>query len=183
MGEYIARMDADDIAKYNRLEVQVDYLQKHPEIDLVGSSVLLFDDKGIWGRRNVREIPGKKDFLKTSQFVHPSIVIRKKVLDELGGYRVDKATLRAEDYDLFMRFYAKDYKGANILEPLLLYREDAATFKRRLYRYRFDEMKVRYSGFKQLGLLPSGFPYVVKPLIVGLIPQRALKLLRHERFV
>ncbi|WP_423189028.1 glycosyltransferase [Alkalibacterium sp. f15] len=180
-GEYVARMDADDIAMRNRFELQLNYLDNHPDIAMVGCSVLLFDDKGIWGTRTSKESPGKKDFLKTSQFVHPTILIRKKVLTDLDGYAVEKSTLRAEDYDLFMRFYAEGYKGSNLPDTLLLYREDASTFKRRSYNNRFDEMKVRYRGFKRMDLLPLGFPYVIKPLIVGLIPQRVLKILRREQ--
>lgn len=179
-GEYIARMDGDDIAVRNRFEHQVKYLDDYPKIDMIGCNVLLFDEKGIWGTRTSNKYPKKRDFLKTSQFIHPTIIIRKKVLVNLNGYNAEKTTLRAEDYDLFMKFYAEGFRGMNLQQTLLMYREDSATFKRRSYFNRLDEMKIRYRGFKRMGLLPFGLPYVIKPLIVGLIPQNILKVLRRE---
>ena len=61
------------------------------------------------------------------------------------------------------------------------FREDKNTFARRKYKYRLDEVVVRYRGFSELNLLPLGFLYVVKPLIVGLIPQKFLKYIRDKR--
>ncbi|WP_373470882.1 glycosyltransferase family 2 protein [Carnobacterium alterfunditum] len=179
-GEYIARMDADDVSYKNRLEKQISYLESHPECALVGSQVFLFNDNGIWGVRKAKSDPLKKDFLFGSQFVHPTIIIKKTILNQIGNYTVSKATLRAEDYDLFMRVYAAGFRGHNLQDVLLNYREDNATFKRRAYNYRLDEAKVRYNGFKKMKLMPLGLLYVLKPLIVGLIPQVLLTLLRHQ---
>lgn len=179
-GEYIARMDADDIAYKDRLEKQMSYLESHPEYALVGSQAFLFNEDGIWGVRKTKNDPLKKDFLFGSQFIHPTIIIKKEILNQVGNYTVSKATLRAEDYDLFMRLYAAGFVGHNLEEILLNYREDTTTFKRRAYKYRLDEAKVRYEGFKKMKLMPIGFPYVLKPLIVGLIPQKVLTHLRHQ---
>jgi glycosyltransferase EpsE len=179
-GKYIARMDADDISVLNRFEKQIEFLNKYFEYDLVGSNIVLFDQNGDWGFRSTSEFPGKRDFLFGSPFVHPSILIRKEVMDALGGYRIDKETLRCEDYDLFMRFYAQGKKGYNIQEPLLKFREDKGAYKRRRYKFRYDEAKVRYKGFKMLELMPIGYLYTIKPLIVGIIPQEILALLRRE---
>ena len=180
-GEYIARMDADDISHKDRFEKQMSYLESHPECALVGSQAFLFNDKGIWGIRKTKSDPFKKDFLFGSQFIHPTIIIKKSILNQIGNYAVSKATLRAEDYDLFMRLYAAGYEGHNMPDILLNYREDGTTFKRRSFKYRFDEAKVRYDGFKKMKLMPLGLLYVLKPLVVGLIPQRVLMLFRHER--
>ena len=56
--------------------------------------------------------------------------------------------------------------------------EDEGSRKRRKYRYRLDEAKVRYRGFKKLNLLPGGWPYVIKPLLVGLIPEQLLEKIK-----
>jgi glycosyltransferase EpsE len=101
-------------------------------------------------------------------------------LDKAGGYTVSKATRRTEDYELFMRIQLFA-RGENLSEPLYHFLEDQRALKRRKYRYRIDEAKVRYRGFKSLGLLPKGIFYVIKPLIVGLIPSFILKRLRKER--
>lgn len=180
-GKYIARMDADDISMPDRLEKQIKFLDEHLEYAMVGCNLLLINDKGIWGKRILAEKPTKKSFLFTSPFCHPAIVMRKDVLDEVNNYKVEKITRRAEDYDLFMRIYANGYKGYNIQKFLYQFREDNDAFKRRAYKYRWDEIQVRYRGFKKLGLMPKGFLYVIKPLIVGLIPQKFLVKLRKMR--
>lgn len=180
-GKYIARMDADDISMPNRLEKQIKFLDEYLEYAMVGCNLLFINDKGIWGKRILVEKPTKKSFLFTSPFCHPAIVMRKEVLDKVNNYKVEKITRRAEDYDLFMRIYANGYKGYNLQEFLYQFREDNDAFKRRAYKYRLDEVQVRYKGFKALGLMPRGFLYVIKPLIVGLIPQKLLANLRKMR--
>lgn len=179
-GVYIARMDADDISKYDRFEIQINYLEKYINIDMVGCDALIFNDRGVWGKFSKKAYPGKKDFLTNSPYIHPTIIIKKDVLLDLDGYSVEKITRRTEDYDLFMRFFAAGYRGVNLPEPLLLYREDDEAYKRRSYRYRIDEMIIRYRGFKLLGLLPLALPYVIRPLIVGLIPHRLLRIRRQK---
>lgn len=177
-GKYIARMDADDISIKDRFEKQIKFLEKNPEYALVGCNLLYINNKGIWGKRILPEYPNKKSFLFTSPFAHPTILIRKDILNLLNGYKVEKITRRLEDYDLFMRLYANNYKGYNIQEFLYQFREDEDAFKRRAYKYRWDEVQVRYRGFKSLGLIPFALPYVIKPLIVGLIPQKILSKIR-----
>lgn len=177
-GKYIARMDADDISVPDRLEKQIKFLDEHLEYAMVGCNLLLINDKGIWGKRILAEKPTKKSFLFTSPFCHPAIVMRKDVLDEVNNYKVEKITRRAEDYDLFMRIYANGYKGYNIQKFLYQFREDNEAYKRRKYKYRLDEVQIRYRGFKMLGLMPYAIPYIIKPLIVGLIPQQLLSKIK-----
>lgn len=180
-GKYIARMDADDISMPNRFEKQVKFLDEHLEYAVVGCNMLYINENGIWGNRVLAEKPIKKSFLFTSPFAHPTVIMRKEVLNLLNGYKVEKITRRLEDYDLFMRLYANGYKGYNMQEFLYQFREDNDAFKRRAYKYRLDEVQVRYKGFKALGLMPKAFLYVIKPLIVGLIPQKLLAKLRKLR--
>lgn len=180
-GKYIARMDADDISAENRLEKEVDFLNKHLEYAVVGCNILYINEKGVWGKRILAEKPNRKSFLFTSPFAHPTILMRKEVLEQLNGYKVEKITRRLEDYDLFMRLYAKGYKGYNMQEFLYQFREDTEAYKRRAYKYRWDEVQIRYRGFKLLNLMPLAMPYVIKPLIVGLIPQKILAQLRSMR--
>lgn len=180
-GEYIARMDADDISLPNRLERQVTFLDNNPMYDLVGCNAVLFNEQGDWGYRIMTEYPERKSFLFGTPFMHPTILIRKAPLKAIGGYRVGKETLRCEDYDLFMRLYSKKSKGYNIQENLFKFRENQNAYNRRKFKYRLDEMKVRYKGFKMLGLMPGGFIYVIKPIIIGLFPQRLLRVFRNEK--
>lgn len=179
-GEYIARMDADDISMLDRFEKQVKFLDNNPQYAIVGGNAELFNEEGAYSKRAMKEYPTKEDLLFGTIFIHPSIMMRKDILLKLNGYRAVKETSRCEDYDLWLRLYAHGYKGYNIQENIYKFREDINAFKRRKYKYRIDEAKVRYKGFKNLKLFPKGYIYVIKPLIVGLIPQNILAILRGE---
>lgn len=179
-GDYIARQDADDISDVTRFEKQIRYLNLHPELSFVGSNVKLYDESGMWGTRNFVEFPDKTDFLFGQPFVHGSLMFRKEGLKLVHSYRVSKETRRAEDYDLLMRMYSKGMHGGNYQDYLYSFMEDRNAQGRRKYRYRLDEMKMRYEGFSRLKLLRNPFHwlYVIKPVIVGLIPGRFLKRMK-----
>ena len=142
----------------------------------------LFDDGGVWGERRPKEYPEKRDFLFGSQFMHPTILMRRQVLCGLGGYRADAITRLAEDYDLFMRLYAAGWRGCNLPEKLYAYREDQNARQRRKYRHRVEEALVRLEGYRNLGLLPEGFLWAAKPLAVGLLPPRMLEALKDWHY-
>lgn len=180
-GDYIARMDADDISKIDRFEKQLGFLENHQDYSLVGCCAELVDEKGVWGIRKMPREPKKEDFLWGSPFMHPTVMVRKSAYTELGGYRVTKETYRLEDYDFFMRAYQRGFKGYNLNEILYEFLEDKDSYKRKKYRYRLDEVKIRYVNFKKMNLLPKGLIYVAKPLIVGLIPNTLLRMLRWEK--
>lgn len=181
-GEYIARMDADDVSKSERFEKQIAFLEKNPQYALAGCGAELIDNNGIWGKRLPIEKPQKNDFLWSSPFMHPTIMIRKRVLEELGGYVMEDYAERVEDYDLFMRLYAAGYKGYNLQECLFQYREDRNAYTKRKYKYRMNEARVRYRGYRKLGILPGHFRNVLKPLIVGLIPVCIMQKIRRKQF-
>lgn len=181
-GEYIARMDDDDESHLNRFEKQALFLDNHKEIGIVGSNMNLFDDNGIWGIRKYPEYVKNEDFLYRVAISHPTIMARKSSYDIVNGYKDIKRTLRVEDYDCFMRMQAAGIKMYNFQNPLFNYREDSYGAKKKKYKYRFNEMCVRKSGFKELKI--SGFKkniYIVKPLIAGLIPQRIIKYFQRNK--
>lgn len=179
-GEYVARMDSDDISLNNRFAKQVEILDNNPDIDLVNCNVNVFDDSGIYGERKYREYIQKKDFLKNNPIVHPAVMVRKECFDRVSGYRDIPMTYRNEDYDLFMRMFASGVRMYTLQEKVFNFREDINSLKRRKYKFRINEAKVRYYGFKKLKLLPKGFIYVVKPLIIGLLPISIIRLIRKK---
>ena len=179
--EYIARMDADDISKEDRLEKEIKFLDENDSYAVVACNANLIDENDkVWGKRNNPEIIKRKDFLFNSPVIHPTVIMRKGALKDVNYYRVSKETRRTEDYDLWMRLYAKGYKIYTIQEYLYYFREDEQCLKHRKYKYRIDEAKVRYNGYKKLKLLPVGYIYVLKPLIVGLLPHKLIKILRNK---
>ena len=177
-GAYIARMDGDDVSLPGRFEKQVAFLDSHPEYAILGSACMLFDEAGDWGTRTARTAPQKKDFLWGSQFIHPTTMMRRNALAAVGGYRVCPDTRRTEDYDLFMRMYVHGFTGYNLSEPMLRYYDRRVPRPVR-YAHRVSEAKIRYQGFKALGLMPAGLLYVLKPLVVGLIPRNLKRRLQQ----
>lgn len=180
-GEYIARMDADDESDLKRFERQVDFLDTHYEVDLIACDCNVFDNNGIYSEKCFNEIIDKEDFLFNSPIVHPTIMVRKKSLEKVGGYRDIKKTYRVEDYDLFMRMYIDGQKMCTLKEKLFNYREDINTYSRRKYKYRINEFLIRLEHFYKMGLLPKYFIYVIKPLIVGIIPKRTLEKIKRNK--
>lgn len=177
-GIYLARQDADDISHPQRLEKQVEFLRIHPRIGFVGSNIEYFDHE-VWGHYDLKEYPEKKDFLLTPPFMHASIVYRREVFSRKENlYRVAKETRRCEDYDLFMDLYSKGYRGANIQQYLYLVRENKDSLKRRKFKYRLDEVKVRMKGFRKLGISHVYDIFIIKPVIVGLIPKQLLEKIK-----
>lgn len=176
-GEFIARMDDDDESDLSRFQKQIDILEKNENIDLVGSNMNLIDENSnIWGTKKYPENVTKYDFLFNSPIGHPTIMATREAYDKVNGYRAIPRTLRVEDYDCFMRMFYVGVKMYNIQENIFNYREDLYNFKKRKYKYRVNEAWVRLHGFKKLGLLknPINYLYVIKPLIVGLIPRKLI---------
>lgn len=176
-GELIARHDLDDYNDTDRFLKQIAFFDENPDIAVLGTCVSLFDEEGVWASETYPERVEKNDFLFTCPYKHGSVMMRREALVRAGGYRVAKETYRTEDYDLFMTL-ATFTEGANLPESLYFFCEDKGARRRRKYRYRIDEAKVRYRGFKKLGLMPKGILYVIKPLIVGLIPSFLLEKMK-----
>lgn len=82
-GKYIARMDADDIALPERLQVQYDFMEQHKEYAWCGCNTRLFDENGIWGERKMPELPSDKDYLPFSPFIHPTVMYRRKLFEKM----------------------------------------------------------------------------------------------------
>ena len=121
-GDLLARMDADDIAMPERLAKQVAYMQAHPECVGLGTAVRMIDADGDPVR--TYPVPLRHEDIDSAMFrtwaiFHPTLMARREVVIQLGGYREQFATL--EDSDLFMRL-AERGKLANLPEPLVHYR-------------------------------------------------------------
>ena len=108
------------------------------------------------------------------------MMFRREVLLAVGGYSEEPYCILCEDYDLLLRLYAAGYRGMNQQEVLLDYTVLGSTHSGRKMQHRWNETVTRYRRFRELGLLPEKFLYVVKPLAVGMIPTPLLiRLKRH----
>lgn len=127
-GRYIARMDSDDLSTPNRLEVQVDYLERHPDIDLCSCGMRLFGAKDeMWIREPDPEIV-RISALFFSPILHASSVWRKESFEK-KNLHFEQEMVPAEDYDLWCRALAKGLRLVNIPDCMYLYRihENQAT--------------------------------------------------------
>lgn len=120
-GQYIARMDSDDLSLPDRLRIQVDYLESHPDIDLVSAGMELFGAKEeIWMReQNPEKV--KIEALFHSPILHASSMWRR-VRFEDNGLRFRQEMVPSEDYDLWTRALVKGLKLANLRQVLYKYR-------------------------------------------------------------
>ena len=150
-GGYIARMDADDVMLPERLEKQISIFVNNPKIDVVASAVYTIDENDIpIGIRDTDDIDlkDKKDILKKSLLVHPSILVKK---EWYKSNKYDKKYIRAEDFELWCRTftYTNFYR---IKEPLLLYREGNTNIKN--YVASMKTLRMIYRNYSK-GLLSN----------------------------
>jgi GT2 family glycosyltransferase len=122
--EYVARMDADDVALPERIERQADFLDSHPDVLLVGSACAIIDAEGAeirTARYPASDEAIRRELWRYNCIVHPTAVFRRSAYLAAGGYR----TPAAEDYDLWLRLSERG-RLANLREPLLAYRHHGA---------------------------------------------------------
>ncbi|MEG3300769.1 glycosyltransferase [Streptococcus suis] len=178
-GEYIARMDADDISLPMRFQKQVEFLDSNPELAFVGTNMIHFDDSGDWGISTLIKIPQKKDMVKGSSFSHPSILMRRSALLQVGGYTVSPRLLRVEDYHLWIKMYEYGFYGYNLREPLIKFRDDKDAQARRTISNRLNEIYVKHLAIHKLKLPIYNYVYIMKPLLLILVPASLYKLLHQ----
>jgi glycosyltransferase involved in cell wall biosynthesis len=121
--ELIARMDSDDLCDSTRLEIQYNYLKANKDISLVGSSFNMIDENGkVIMQKNLPEYHNEIEFMMPiiSSLQHGSILVQKKAIVEIGGYKT--GSLFAEDHELFLRMLLAGIKMHNIQIPLCSYR-------------------------------------------------------------
>ncbi len=131
-GEYIARQDADDISLPNRFEEQIKYFEKHPETVLLGTSFYRIGRDGeVIGKRIALANPGNK-LRQENQFMHGSVMFRKEVIDNLGGY--NESIRYSQDYELWLRI-AKHYQTRNLTKVL--------------YQFRYHDDNIRLTNWEE----------------------------------
>ena len=129
-GTYVARMDADDVCLPSRLQRQVDYLEQHPEISVLGSSVMFFDEHSheIIGSQPENHEAIQCELLYGFTMLHPSVMMRRADL-ERHGLNYDPHFIYSQDHDLWTRA-SRVLKFANLNKPLLKMREHGAKIGR-----------------------------------------------------
>lgn len=164
-GEYLARMDPDDISLPTRFEKQIAFMREHPDVVNVGSRVILIDPYGV--AYSVTDHPLvheelDRDLLKGIGWaiVHPVAFMRKTALEKAGWYNENYRT--SQDMELWLRM-AEIGRLANIAEPLLQYRQHlgSANFAKAKQQKKF-KLKIMTDAYARRGL-PAFDPAVLPP--------------------
>lgn len=180
-GEFIARMDGDDLCSPDRFEKELRALEQHPEMAVVSTEMTYFDETGTWGRCHANPLPQKKDFLYGTPFCHAPCMARRTAVCSVGGYTDDPKYLRVEDYDLWVKLYAAGYRGMNLQEPLYQMRDDRHAFARRKFQYRINEARVICKAVRVLKLPVWNYVRAAKPIVVGLMPKCVYTFMHKRR--
>jgi glycosyltransferase involved in cell wall biosynthesis len=133
-GRYVARMDADDISHALRLALQKDYLDERPDVCAVGCKIRIFPRTNAsmgmlayeaWLNSVITPEEIGREIFVESPLVHPSVMVRKEILESVNGYRHDGP----EDYDLWLRLHGKGFRFAKVPRVLFWWmdRPDRAT--------------------------------------------------------
>lgn len=188
--EWIARMDSDDISPRNRCSLQLDYLEKHPEVDVLSGTLAEFEGEACTEEEALKMVTSYKPlpeyYDEIKQYMrsrnpinHPCVMFRKSSVFEAGGYQ---ACLFFEDYDLWVRMYQKGAIFANVPQVLLymrinhmyerrggiVYVKAVISFFRKMYR-------------NQLITAPQFLTAIGIRMLIGLIPVKARRHLYEIR--
>jgi glycosyltransferase EpsE len=157
--EYIARMDADDVALPDRLESQIKYLNEHSEIAILGTGAEVVRVNGkkstVFKPENHATILGSIE--KINPFFHSSVIMRRNFIESLGGY--DTKCLRAQDYDLWLRGVDK-FKYHNLQEVLMTYSSRNQSFKSIYYGLRVRVINAYRRNRIIIGSLKAAFVFM-----------------------
>lgn len=176
--EYVARMDGDDISLPDRFQVEIDFLDAHPEYALVSTAMECFDESGTWGIQRKPEQPCCTDFAKDSPFCHAPCMMRRDALQKVGNYTVRPDLNRGQDYYLWHKFYCKGYKGYNIQQAYYRMRDDKSAAARRGYNLSYWQRvkrslvfyRVKKEIFSNLNLPFKYRIFRYQPVLVALLP-------------
>jgi glycosyltransferase involved in cell wall biosynthesis len=140
-GEYVARMDADDLMHSQRLGNQATCLDDRPEVTLVSSLVEGFPKRQLregfriyieWLNKLISHEDICREIFVESPICHPTVMVRKEALVDLGGY---EERGWPEDYDLWLRMYLAGHQFAKLPEVLVSWREHPQRLTRTDSRY------------------------------------------------
>ena len=180
-GEYIARMDADDISVPERLEKQVRFLDEHPNYSFVSCIARYINENGEV--EQMRMFPETNEEIyemmpKVDAVMHPGVMFRKKDIEKIGNYCEDFRVV--QDYDLWFRGMAAGYKFYNIQEPLVLFRKNESYNSRKSTAYRVIDFKVRLKGYRLNHIPWYKRKYLMLPIALAIIPPKIMDKLFYR---
>lgn len=180
-GEYIARMDADDISKPKRFEKQLNFMKKHPDIDILGTWTALIgknNQKIGFVHYPTSDINIKKTLRRVTPIVHPTWLTKALVFKKLKGYK--QKWDYVEDYEFLLR--AKKFKMANIPEELVLWRnQDSRRSKKNIQIIYRKGLQLRIAYFMSGHLDIFYLPYLIRSMIATFLFPPSLKVYLNKK--
>lgn len=184
--EFVARIDADDIAYPSRVEKQLAYFAAHPEVDILGTAVTEFDDDAFTASADlsqslvgIRALPSTHaEILKYAKINtpvnHPSVMMRVSKVKAAGGYQ---KVHHMEDYDLWGRLLRDGAVFHNMAEPLTYFRTSQSQFARRTGKGMFAAERQMQRNLVSYGLIskPRAVFNLLARTAYRLLPAAALK--------
>lgn len=173
-GDYIARMDADNLSAPKRLEKQVKFLESHKDYALVGS----WREDVFLDSKRILKLPTsnddiKKGLVRTCMISHSSVLIRTKIMKK---YKYDPKFRTSQDYDLWVRI-AKKYKLANLPEVLTLayYRSNSITRTKSLIKALNFGINIRFKAYIGLKVPFWYIVFIGMPFFELFLPKKLIK--------
>lgn len=147
-GKYIARMDGDDIAEKNRLELQVSFLEQNPCYSVVGGAMNIINEEGVITSR--RSYPASSFKLNLwsvfrNPIAHPTVMFRRNIVDQ--GLFYDETLMKSEDLEFWLRLMKNGYKLYNLPDILLNFRVSGDLGTKRAGDNFIYNYKARYKNF------------------------------------
>jgi glycosyltransferase involved in cell wall biosynthesis len=154
-GKYVARMDADDLSHPRRFEMQVQFLEEHPEVDGVGCGLISFDrDHRAIGKRIFPcDMDGiVADPLRGILIAHATFCARKAWVER---HSYNESNLGCEDWELWQSSY-RNSRFANLAEPLYFYREFDSFSLSKYLRSKLTATRLLWSQRREHGFRKTG---------------------------
>ncbi len=185
-GDYILRMDSDDICVNNRFEKQIKYVEKNPDIDVVGGVIEEFNDSINESGLRKRVCPINHDDIikmgkKRNPMNHVTVCIKKDSLIGVGGY---KSLPYLEDYYLWIRMIANGYHLANMNDTLVYVRVGNGFETRRGNKQQINGWKIIQKTMLNAGLI-SRFQSVINMIYIRIFVYmpKSIKRIIYSKFL
>ena len=171
--KFVARMDADDISHKDRISMQMAFLDKNSDVQVLGTQAFIIDSNDtIIGIKNAQHIINYNVLKKRSDIIHPSAIFAARFFDTVGYYSIEVS--RAEDYDLWFRAAKKKVIIKSLPERLYYFRYDENIVERRRKAQKhIIAIKKGYLAFYEyLNLIPH--------YIIRFMPKPILKYILYK---
>lgn len=186
-GDLIARMDSDDIALPERLQLQERYMKAHEEVDILGGSLQEFEDgkaPQVTRRYPLSMVAIRSSIHKASPLAHPTVMFRRSFFE--AGFRYNNKYHICEDVSLWFEAVSAGRIINNIPDVVLHFRRNPSMLKRRGREKAWSEFRAYCHGiYKLYGIFTSRYFYPLARLVFRLMPTSVIhrvydSKLRHK---